>query len=440
MPQVISLKFAQEEMPRTYDPNGVEGLALQDFVVAEVEDSQDVGFIAGIEWVSTEQLKLRRGPMKRILRRATDPEKEAFFNRKTMERRALVLCKEKADEMRLPIKVTTSRMDPRDGRIVFRFTSDQRVDFRALVRELSAMLKARIELWQIGVRDEAKIVDGFGICGLRTCCSSWLPEFRPITIKMAKDQDINLPPNKLSGQCGRLLCCLSYEVDQYREMAKQLLPKGSTIEVEGRDCVIIDRNIIRQTYTVQFAGGETSVVPAAEDMRARVPDQLKKMSGMFARTASARGNKGQPLDADARKKARRGPRERVVDEGGEATDETRDDNATRDDDSPEDKAARRRRRGGRDRRVARPEGTAPPPSPQQSGEGAGPSPTDAPKPQRPVRRRGRGIVRGGSAPNAASPQRPPSDGDQPRREPKGDKPTGDSGRRGRRKGRRKSEE
>lgn len=280
MPQLINLKFAPEEMPRLYDPNGVEGLAPEDFVFAERDKGRDVGFVAGIEWLSSEQLKLRlqAAPRPRILRRATDAEKDAFFTRKAMERRALVLCKEVAVQLKLPIKISAARIDPNDGRVVFHFTSDQRIDFRALVSEMSARLKSRIELWQVGVRDEAKKVDGFGVCGLRTCCSAWLPEFRPISLRHARDQEINLPPGKLSGLCGRLLCCLSYEVDQYREMGRKLLPKGATVEVQGRKGVIIDRNILLGKYTLKMEDGPYQVVVADEMGNVRIPDQMKRMA------------------------------------------------------------------------------------------------------------------------------------------------------------------
>lgn len=301
MPQLLSLKFSQEEMPHLYDPGEVEELRVQDFVVAEREDGEDVGFIAGVEWVSREQLKLRPKAYKRVLRRATDDEKEQYFLRRLLEKKAVAVAKEKAAELRLPMKITTVRYDARDGRLVFLFVSEERVDFRALVRELSLILKTRIELWQIGVRQEAKVVDGFGVCGLKTCCSTWLPEFRPITIKMAKDQDINLPPTKLAGQCGRLLCCLSYEVDQYKEMARQLMPKGATLEVNGQRGVIIDRNIIRQSYTVQFGDGSTSSVPADQAGDAQVPEQMKRMAGVVARggadvpaTGGKRGDRTPP--------------------------------------------------------------------------------------------------------------------------------------------------
>ncbi|MBI5154448.1 hypothetical protein HZA57_04350 [Candidatus Poribacteria bacterium] len=277
MPQTIALKFAENEFPKTYDPAGVGELHVNDFVVAEREGAEDVGFVAAVEWVSTEQLRLRRTPLKPLLRRATDQEKENFFVRKVQERKALTLCKTLAEDMKLPMKVFHARIVPADGRTVITFTSEQRVDFRQLVRELSLRLRARVELWQTGVRDEARAVDGYGICGLRTCCSSWIEEFTPISIRMAKVQDINLPPVKLSGQCGRLLCCLSYEVDQYREMSKELLPKGATVCFEGRNGVIVDRNIIKQTYIVQFPEGAVQEVKAAELGQVRVPDQMKQM-------------------------------------------------------------------------------------------------------------------------------------------------------------------
>lgn len=302
MPQLVSLKFSQEEMPHLYDPAGVEELRVQDFVVAEREDGDDIAFVAGVEWVSREQLKLRPKPYRRVLRRATDEEKEQFFLRRLLEKKAVGVAKDKVVELRLPMKITTVRYDARDGRLVFLFVSEERVDFRTLVRELSLILKTRIELWQIGVRQEAKVVDGFGVCGLKTCCSTWLPEFRPITIKMAKDQDINLPPTKLAGQCGRLLCCLSYEVDQYKEMARQLMPKGATLEVGGQRGVIIDRNIIRQSYTVQFGDGSTAHVPADQAGEAQVPDQMKRMAGVVARGADGpkRGDRPSAGPADDR--------------------------------------------------------------------------------------------------------------------------------------------
>ncbi|MDK2970860.1 MAG: hypothetical protein PWP23_615 [Candidatus Sumerlaeota bacterium] len=292
MPQLISLKFSRREMPRLFSPGRLTDLQVEEFVVAPREGTEDIGFIAAIEYVSTEQLKLRREPYASVVRRASDSEKEGFFVRRAREEKAMALCKEKAQALNLPMKITTVRLDPAETRYIYQFTSEQRVDFRALVRELSALLKARIELWQIGVRDEAKLVDGFGMCGLKLCCSTWLPDFRPINLRMAKDQDINLPPHKLSGLCGRLLCCLSYEVDQYKEMGRQLLSKGATIELEGKKGVIVDRNVINQSYLVQFEeAGLTPVKHAEITGEAKVPEQMKRMAKTFEEPAEGLGGK-----------------------------------------------------------------------------------------------------------------------------------------------------
>lgn len=338
MPRFISLQFAQEQMPVVYDPGGVGGLQPQDFVVALRDNEEDVAFVAGIEFLSSEQLKIRPKPYPRIVRRASGEEKDAFFVRRAEERKALATCKEKTRELKLPIKITTARISAKDGRIVFHFTSDQRVDFRALVREMAMILSRRVELWQVGVRDEARMVDGFGVCGLRTCCSQWLTEFRPISIRMAQEQDIHMPPSKLSGQCGRLLCCLSYEVDQYKEMGRELKPKGATITVDGQQGVILDRNVLLGSYTVQLADG--TVINVTEDQLAnvRTPDQMKRMARVM------RGEDPDPPETDA-SETRESPRGEgaAQDAGGE------DDKA----------AARRSRRSRRSRRgkADRPEGS-----------------------------------------------------------------------------------
>ncbi len=274
----VAAKFSQEEMPKIYDPGGFQDLKPQDFVVVPRSGTEDIAFVSGLEYKSIHHLKLRRDAYPRVIRRASQEEIDAWWERKTLERRAFVLGKEKAFELKLDIKISHVRVDAKENKAIYHFTSDQRVDFRALVKELSSLLRIRIELWQIGVRDEARLVDGFGACGLQTCCSTWLTEFRPITIKMAKDQDISLPPTKLSGQCGRLLCCLSYEVDQYREMSKEALPKGSTVTFDGKEMVIIDRNLIAGTYLLTDRAGGYKNVKAEQlaDADAKVPEQMKK--------------------------------------------------------------------------------------------------------------------------------------------------------------------
>lgn len=302
MAMFLAAKFSQEEMPVTYDPGGLNDLKPQDFVVVPRNGTEDIAFVAALEYKSVHQLKLRRSPYPKVLRRATEQEIEAWWSRKGEERRALVIAKEKARELKLDIKISHVRIDPKEHKAIFHFTSDQRVDFRQLVKDLNALLKLRIELWQIGVRDEARMVDGYGVCGQQTCCSSWLKEFRPITIRMAKDQDINLPPSKLSGQCGRLLCCLSYEVDQYRAMAREALPKGATVKWGGKTGVIVDRNLVARTYLVAEEGGATQLVKEEEieGREAMVPEQMRRQGKKFLREdEDARDAAAEIVDAEA---------------------------------------------------------------------------------------------------------------------------------------------
>jgi len=296
MALILALKFAQEDMPRYYEPGALTDLKPQDFVVASRGTSEDVGFVAALEYRSSEHLKLRPDPYPKISRRAAPAEIDAWWERKAVERKAIVACKERAAALKLDIKVSHVHYDPRDIKLVFHFTCEQRIDFRALVKELMAILHLRIELWQIGVRDEAKMLDGFGVCGQRTCCSSWLKDFHPVSIKMAKDQDINLPPVKLSGQCGRLLCCLAYEVDQYREMSRDALPKGATIKWGDKEGVIIDRNLLIGTYLVAEQGSGLTTIKATDidPTATRIPDQLKQMSKRFGGKTPTDNRRAEP--------------------------------------------------------------------------------------------------------------------------------------------------
>jgi hypothetical protein len=325
----------------------------------------------------------------------------------------MVLAKEKAAELRLDIKVSRARVMMHERAVAFDFTSEQRIDFRALVKELSAALRMRIDLWQVGVRDEAKLLDGYGVCGLKTCCSTWLPDFRPINIRMAKDQDINLPPTKLSGQCGRLLCCLSYEVDQYREMNREALPKGSTVTLDGKQWTIIDRNLLAGTYQLMDEARTVRVAKLAELQAAevRVPDQMKKM----ARTAIANNKAAAPrpgtptADAEATPAATgdapKPPRQKDRDRG------------------------ERGERGGRQRgpagdRPDTPREDRPAPEPQPAAaEPSAEAPDDNPAEpslERTERRRRRDRNRGRSG------DRPPRPDDAPPANPPGDAPAPDA--------------
>ncbi len=380
----LALKFSEEEMPKIYDPGSLNDPKVQDFFVVPREGTEDIGFVSAIEYKSSEQLKLRPEPYPRVIRRAKKEEVDSWWRCRVEERRAFVLAKDKARELGLDIKMSHARINMSEQKIVFHFTSEQRIDFRALVKELSALLKKRIELWQIGVRDETRMLDGFGVCGLQTCCSTWLKEFRPISIRMAKEQDINLPPTKLSGQCGRLLCCLSYEVDQYKKMGREAMPKGSTVEFDGGTWVIVDRNLIAGTYLLSDRKGLLKNVKGAELAagEAKVPEQMKRYgkelrggAGAASETASDASSADQPKAPDTRgQKDRRSskPTASAATEQAPTTERTERDKTS----APErettgrPKKKRRRGRGGRkDKAEAGPKGG------QQAGAKASGSPT-----------------------------------------------------------------
>ncbi|MCX7015704.1 MAG: regulatory iron-sulfur-containing complex subunit RicT [Candidatus Sumerlaeota bacterium] len=244
--------------------------------------------------------------------------------------KAIELCKEKARELNLDMKISTVRFDDRGRRVIFHFTADQRVDFRQLVRELAAALHARIELWQIGVRDEARVIHGFGICGKELCCASWIREFQPVSIRQAKDQDLLLSPAKLSGMCGRLRCCLTYEHGQYKECAKSAPGIGAICRCrQMRDpVVVVDRNLLRATATVKDEQGGLHSVPfadIAEVLGKAPPSALKQDAGARLSTTpeTARAEEAQPAaeapEVDAKRGRRRGRRRKDRDHKTQAT-------------------------------------------------------------------------------------------------------------------------
>ena len=178
------------------------------------------------------------------------------------EREALLYARERARARNLPIKVVRAEYPLAGQKALFYFVSEERIDFRDLVRDLTQKLRLRIEMRQIGVRDEAKMVGGIGACGRELCCSTFLPSFAPVSIKMAKDQNLVLNPTKVAGQCGRLKCCLVYENDLYTEMKKGLPKLGKRVRTPGGDGRVVELDVLRQRIRVQFEEGGSEVFPA----------------------------------------------------------------------------------------------------------------------------------------------------------------------------------
>jgi cell fate regulator YaaT (PSP1 superfamily) len=194
------------------------------------------------------------GQLKGILRRATalDLTQMERFQQKEAEARAL--CCEQVAEHKLPMKVIRAEYNFDGSYLTFYFTAEKRVDFRALVKELARIFQARIELRQVGVRDEVRLLGGYGLCGREHCCSTWMTEFRPISIRMAKQQNLPLSPMEISGVCGRLLCCLAYENDFYAEVKKRLPRRGSQVQTPQGMGQVVGVNVLQESVNVRLEG------------------------------------------------------------------------------------------------------------------------------------------------------------------------------------------
>lgn len=199
--------------------------------------------------------------VKKVKRVATPEDKKRIEENKVKEEKAFQSCLKKIEDREMPMKLVDAEYSFDQSRITFYFTAEERVDFRELVKDLAHLFKARIEMRQIGVRDEARRLGGYGCCGRPLCCATFLKEFEPVTIRMAKEQRLSLDPSKVSGSCGRLLCCLMYECQTYRELGKKMPKEGTKVIIEQGEGEIVDLNIFRQTVTVELEEGQKVEVP-----------------------------------------------------------------------------------------------------------------------------------------------------------------------------------
>jgi cell fate regulator YaaT (PSP1 superfamily) len=250
MPLVIGVRFNPATKVYYFDPAGLEDLTVGEEVVVETARGEEIGkVIIAPRQVTTNEIV---GRLKGVRRRASalDLTEMAYYRYK--EQDALERCREKAQEHNLPMKIVRAEYNYDGRRLTFFFAAEKRVDFRKLVQDLARSFKARIELRQIGVRDEAKLLGGIGKCGLSLCCSTWLTEFDPVSIKMAKQQDLPLSPMEISGVCGRLLCCLAYEREYYAETRSKLPRRGEVIDTPQGRGKVIQVNVIKEALQVEL--------------------------------------------------------------------------------------------------------------------------------------------------------------------------------------------
>ena len=255
MTDVVGVKFKDVGKMYYFSP-GDNQVVMGDNVIVETARGLEFGTICR-ERTSVDESELV-APLKSIIRKATDADRKKHADNLAKKDNALRLCQEKIDAHGLEMKLIDVEYTFDNSKVVFYFTADGRVDFRELVKDLASVFRMRIELRQIGVRDEAKMIGGVGSCGRGLCCSTWLRDFEPVSIKMAKVQNLSLNPTKISGICGRLMCCLKYENDIYNELKKGMPNVGERVRTSDGVGVVTDINILENLVRTRLVLEEAS--------------------------------------------------------------------------------------------------------------------------------------------------------------------------------------
>ena len=254
MIKVIGVRFRSAGKVYYFDPKGLD-IKRGDSVIVETARGVEFGDVTmGLTDITDDRVT---APLKPVIRIATDEDRETVRKHKESEKRAYGICKEKIKEKGLEMKLIDVEYTFDNSKILFYFTADGRVDFRELVKDLASVFRTRIELRQVGVRDETKILGGIGICGRPLCCHTYLSDFAPVSIKMAKCQALSLNPSKISGTCGRLMCCLKNEQETYEYLMSKLPSKGDIVQTpDGATGEVTSVNILRQLVKVVIEDGD----------------------------------------------------------------------------------------------------------------------------------------------------------------------------------------
>lgn len=265
MPDVIGVQFQKAGKLEYYAPKDLQ-IEMDDWVVVESKRGIEIGLVKmPTRAVDDGDVSL---PLKEVMRIATQQDIDTYNNNAMDAEKALALCKEVVAQQELDMRLVNCEYTLDKSKVIFNFTADDRIDFRKLVKVLAQNLKTRIELRQIGVRDEAKLLGGIGPCGRSLCCSTFLGDFEPVSIKMAKDQNLSLNPAKISGACGRLMCCLKYENDYYEEARAQLPDVGDSIETPDGNGQVVGLNILDISMQVKIDGMEQPLEYKIEEIEA----------------------------------------------------------------------------------------------------------------------------------------------------------------------------
>lgn len=309
MPVVVGIRFKDSGKTYYFDPNGIEALAQGDHVIVETVRGPELAKVAyPPRLVDPEEIV---GELKPVLRRAEPTDFERLRQLNSRQDELLARCAEKIQEHGLPMRLVKAEYSFDGSRLTFYFTAEKRVDFRALVRDLARTFRTRIELRQIGPRDEAKLLGGIGPCGRLLCCATFLPDYARVSIKMAKDQDLPLNPTKISGVCGRLLCCLSYEHEHYVNVKSRMPRKGTWVQTPDGPGEVVGVNVLRETVIVALAstGLQEEFLPAqiqeatrhvGEVARSRNAEGVTPAARMRAERQERRTEQGQGRQGEKR--------------------------------------------------------------------------------------------------------------------------------------------
>jgi len=257
MVKVIGVRFKKAGKIYYFDP--LEYTVEKDSAVI-VETARGVEFgqcVVAIREISESEVI---SPLKPVIRVASPEDIQKHIGNREKEKDAFTICEKKILNHKLDMKLVDVEYTFDNSKVIFYFTADGRIDFRELVKDLATIFRTRIELRQIGVRDEAKMLGGIGICGRSLCCSTWLGDFNSVSIKMAKEQNLSLNPSKISGICGRLMCCLNYEQEAYEEIRQRMPRVGSLVKTEMGKGEVVSNSIIKETVNVKIYHADEEVI------------------------------------------------------------------------------------------------------------------------------------------------------------------------------------
>ena len=271
--EVVDIQFRPGQKIYFFDPDG-EAFQVGDHVIIDTARGAEFGICAGSNHTITSREVV--APLRSVLRVANTQDEKTAAENKAKEKRAYEVCLQKIADHGLDMQLVSAEVAFDGSKILFFFTADERVDFRELVKSLASVFHTRIELRQIGVRDKAKMVGGLGICGRPFCCASFLDDFQPVSIKMAKTQNLSLNPAKISGTCGRLMCCLKYEQEAYEDLLRTSPKPESFVDTPGGRGTVVEIDLLRQRVKVRMENQETTGTYANTDIAVLRSGKAKK--------------------------------------------------------------------------------------------------------------------------------------------------------------------